>query len=192
MQWRRDIGRSVAYVNSITSGDANVQSSRFRASIYYDIKTFHIVARASCTSPLKPFHTVYHTQYIFIHVPLWITFWQGFVPPCKEGVIAVESLPKTRFDSIRLQCSRTHNTFKNIVQWKRNFGKLRRSDSDWIGTFYISIQSSSNSSPLNFPRKRLSISAFSFCFRFVTDSLLLSRDRYKSWNLFISYKISLS
>lgn len=110
MQWRRDIGRSVAYVNSITSGDANVQSSRFRASIYYDIKTFHIVARASCTSPLKPFHTVYHTQYIFIHVSLWITFWQGFVPPCKEGVIAVESLPKTRFDSIWLQCSRTHNT----------------------------------------------------------------------------------
>lgn len=46
---------------------------------------------AGCTSLLRLSHTIYS------FVSLWITFWQGFVPPCRKGVIAVEILPKTRF-----------------------------------------------------------------------------------------------
>lgn len=117
--------RSGAYVNSITSEDANVQSSRFRVSIYYDIKTFHIVARASCTSPLKPFHTIYHTQYI--HSCLFeLPFGKALYLHVRRVLSRLKvcqrhGLTRFAYNALNAQYS---DAFKNIAHWKRNFGQF--------------------------------------------------------------------
>lgn len=76
----------------------------FVLHIYYDIKTFHIVARASCTSPLKPFHTIYHTQYIH-SCPFELPFGKALYLHVRRVLSRLKVCQRHEFDSIRLQCS---------------------------------------------------------------------------------------
>lgn len=114
----------------------------FVLHIYYDIKTFHIVARASCTSPLKPFHTIYHTQYIH-SCPFELPFGKALYFHVRRVLSRLKVCQRHEFDSIRLQCSNAQFSSKISCTGKEtldSFGNYAIRIV-WIRTFYISTNS---------------------------------------------------